>query len=323
MNKVVTVFGASGFVGRQVVRVLAGQGWRVRAVCRRPNLAGYLLPNGAPGGIQLFRGNVRSEKSVAKALAGADAVVNSVGVLFGRGAQSFEALHIDAAGTIARCAKAEGVRALTQVSALGADPTAHSRYGQTKGEGERRVREVFPAASVLRPSLIFGPDDRFFNLFAWAARMSPFLPLIGGGRMRLQPVYVGDVASAVAQTLEREDAQGKTFELGGPNVYTLKELMGLVMRYGGRRRLLVPVPFVAAKAAAFFVQMPSLVLPFPPLLAVDYVRQLQRDNVVTAGAATLADLGIDARALETVVPAYLKRFCPKGQFERPSEAQNL
>lgn len=309
MNGLATVFGASGFVGRHVVRALARDGWRVRAVCRRPNLAGYLLPAGVPGSIQLFKGNVRHEKDVAAAMAGADAAVNLIGVLFGRGRQSFEALHVDAAGAIARAAKAAGARALVQVSALGADPTALSRYAQTKGEGERRVREAFAEAVVLRPSLIFGAEDEFFNRLAWMAQVAPALPLIGGGS-RLQPVYVGDVAAAVAAALASEAAAGRTFELGGAQVYTLKALTAFALNACGRKRLLVPLPFLAAKIAGFFLQIPSLVLPVPPLLAVDVVRQLQSDHVVGEGAATLADLGIRPRAMEPIVTAYLKRYRP-------------
>jgi uncharacterized protein YbjT (DUF2867 family) len=315
MQEIVTVFGASGFLGRHIVHALAREGWRIRAVCRRPNQAFHLLPAGVPGQIQLFKGNVRNEASVAQALEGADAAVNAVGVLFGHGTQNFEALHVDAAGFIARQAAAANVRALVHVSAIGADPTAVSRYAQTKGDGEARVREAFPAATILRPSLVFGPEDDVFNKFAWLARYAPALPLIGGGRTRLQPVYVGDVAMATVRALADEALQEKAFELGGPKIYSFKNLLQFVMRETGHQRLLVPVPSVLATIAAFFLQMPSFVLPIPPLLAVDTVRQLKTDNVVGNGAATLTDIGIAPSALEDVAPSYLWRFRPKGQFD--------
>jgi uncharacterized protein YbjT (DUF2867 family) len=315
MDRIVTVFGASGFLGRHIVRALAREGFRIRAVCRRPNLAFHLLPAGVPGQIQLFKGNVRNEASVASALQGADAAVNAVGVLFGHGTQSFEGLHVDAACFIARQAAAANVRVLAHISAIGADPTALSHYAQTKGDGEARVHEAFPAATILRPSLVFGPEDDAFNKFAWIARYAPALPLIGGGHTRFQPVYVGDVAAATVRALTDEALQEKTFELGGPKIYSFKELMQFVMRETGHQRLLVPLPSVLAKIAAFFLQMPSLMLPIPPLLAVDHVRLLKSDNVVGDGAATLADIGIVPQSVESIVPNYLWRFRAKGQFE--------
>lgn len=316
MNRIVTVFGASGFLGRHIVRALAQKGWRVRAVCRRPNLAFHLLPAGVPGQIQLFRGNVRDEASVAAALEGADAAVNAVGVLFGRGAQGFEAMHVDAAGHIARQAFVANVRSLVHVSAIGADPTGLSRYAQTKGDGEIRVREAFADAVILRPSLVFGPEDDFFNKFAWMARYSPVLPVIGGGRTRFQPVYVGDVAAAAVRALEDETAAGQIFELGGPAVCTFKELLRYIMHVSGHKRLLLPLPSLPAKIAAFFLQMPSLLLPVPPLLAVDHVRLLKTDSVVGSDARTLADLGIRPHAMDEIVPSYLWRFRPKGQYDQ-------
>jgi uncharacterized protein YbjT (DUF2867 family) len=315
MNKLVAVFGASGFLGRHAVRALAREGWRIRAVCRRPNLANFLLPAGAPGQIQLFRGDARDEDSVGRALQGADAAVNLVGTLTGLGAQGFEAMHVDAAGLIARKAREGGLAALVHVSAIGADPTAESRYAQTKGDGERLVLEEFPDAVTLRPSLVFGPEDDFFNKFAWAARYAPALPLIGGGITRFQPVYAGDVALAVARALASETARGRVYELGGPAVYSFAELLRFIMRVGGHPRPLVPMPFFLAKIAAFFLQMPSQLLPIPPLLSVDNVRLLKSDNLVSAGALTMADLGVDAQPMESIVPAYLQRFRPKGQFD--------
>jgi NADH dehydrogenase len=320
MDDLVTVFGASGLVGRHTVRALAQAGWRIRAVCRHPNLANYLLPAGLPGQIQLFKGNVRDDDSVARALAGADAAANLTGVLYSRGKQSFDALHANAAGRIGRLAREAGVKALVHVSAIGADVDADSSYAESKGRGERALREEFPGATILRPSLVFGPEDQFFNKFAWLARLSPVLPLIGGGRTKFQPVFVGDVAAAILGALNDPAAHGKTYELGGPTVYTFKELMRLILRETGRRRLLVPVPFFLASIKAIFLQLPSLFLPIAPLLTIDQVRLLKSDNVVHEGVLTLADLGIVPVAVEAIVPSYLWRFRAKGQFQEAANA---
>jgi NADH dehydrogenase len=319
MDKFVTVFGASGLIGRHTVRALAGAGWRIRAVCRHPNLANFLLPAGLPGQIQLFKGNVRDDDSVARALEGADATVNLTGVLYRRGKQSFDALHVDAARRIGRLAREAGVKALVHVSAIGADPAAESHYARSKGAGEKALREEFPEAAILRPSLVFGPEDQFFNKFAWAARISPTLPLIGGGRTRFQPVFAGDVAAAILRALGDPAARGKTYELGGPTVYSFKELLQLILRETGRKRLLVPMPFFLASIDAFFLQLPSLILPIAPLLTVDQVRLLKTDNVVHEGALTLADLGIAPVSVEAIVPSYLWRFRAKGQFQQIAE----
>ncbi|MGC9954320.1 MAG: complex I NDUFA9 subunit family protein [Rhizomicrobium sp.] len=320
MSKLVTVFGASGLVGRHTVHALAQAGWRIRAVCRHPNLANYLLPAAFPGQIQLSKGNVRDDDSVTRALQGADAAVNLTGVLYSRGEQSFEALHMDAARRIGRMAREAGIKTLVHLSAIGADTNAESSYAESKGRGEKRLREEFPDATILRPSLVFGPEDAFFNKFAWLARISPMLPLIGGGHTKFQPVFVGDVAAAILRCLEDTATSGKTYELGGPTVYTFKELLQLILRETGRKRLLVPVPFFLAFIDAFFLQLPSLFLPIAPLLTVDQVCLLKTDNVVHEGALTLADLGITPDAVEAVVPSYLWRFRAKGQFEEIAKA---
>ncbi|MDE2135411.1 MAG: complex I NDUFA9 subunit family protein [Alphaproteobacteria bacterium] len=314
MSKLVTVFGASGLVGRHTVRALAKADWRIRAVCRHPNLANYLLPAGHVGQIQLFKGNVTDDASVAAALAGADVAVNQTGILFSRGGQNFEAIHADAARRIGRCAREAGVEALVHISAIGADIEAGSSYAQSKGRGEKVLREEFPDATILRPSLVFGPEDAFFNKFAWLARISPVLPLIGGGHTKFQPVFVGDVAAAILRCIDDKAAVGKTYELGGPTVYSFKEMLQFILRETGRKRLLVPWPFFLASINAFFLQMPSLLLPIAPLLTVDQVRLLKSDNVVRDGALTFADLGIAPDAMEAVVPGYLWRFRAKGQF---------
>jgi NADH dehydrogenase len=316
MSKLVTIFGASGFVGRHTVRALAKASWRIRAVSRQPNLAMFLLPAGFPGQIQLTKANVNDEESVARALEGADAVVNLVGVLSGSGEQGFEVLHSDAPARLAKLAAAAGIQTLVHVSAIGADSNAASAYAESKGRGEKKLREAFPEATILRPSLVFGPEDAFFNKFAALARLLPALPLIGGGHTKFQPVYVGDVAAAILAVLNDPSTRGKTYELGGPAVYTFKELLEIVLRESARRRLLVPVPFFVASIKAFFLGL------WPkPLLTMDQVTQLKSDNVVQAGALGFADLGLVPDALEAVVPSYLWRFRPKGQFQEMADAK--
>jgi uncharacterized protein YbjT (DUF2867 family) len=310
MTKLVTVFGGSGFLGRYVVRALARAGHRIRVGVRRPNLANYLVPMGHVGQIQLVAAHVTDRDQVARALKGADAAVNLVGLLYESGRQRFQAVHAEAAGTIAEAAKSEGARALVHVSAIGANADSPALYARTKAEGEARVREAFFDAAILRPSIVFGPEDQFFNRFAAFARISPVLPLIGGGRTRFQPVYVCDVADAVLRCATDGTTRGLTYELGGPNIYTFKELMQLMLAETNRRRLLVPVPFsVAMLKASVLGLMPK------PMLTRDQVRLLERDNIVSTGTHTLADLRIEPEAVEAVIPTYLWRFRREGQFE--------
>lgn len=307
-TNLVTVFGGSGFLGRHTVRALAKAGWRIRVATRHPHAAFFLRPLGTVGQIDLIKCDVTDPEAVARAVRGADAVVNLCGILFQSG-QTFEEVQADGAANVAQAASAAGVRALVHVSALGADSESDSEYAVTKAEGEEAVREAFPGAVILRPSIIFGPEDGFFNKFASLARFTPALPLIGGGRTRFQPVYVGDVAQAIIAGLSRQD--GRTYELGGPATYSFKELLQLILRETGRKRLLVPVPFGIAMLKAMFLQ----ILP-KPLLTMDQVRLLKTDNVVSATASGLAELGISPTSVEAVVPAYLWRFHPKGEYAR-------
>jgi NADH dehydrogenase len=252
---------------------------------------------------------VREPEQVAAAVKGADTIVNLTGILYQRGEQSFEAVHVEAAEAIAKAAHEAGATSLVHVSAIGADKDAESSYAASKGEGELRVRAAFPAAAILRPSLVFGPEDDFFNRFASLARFLPFLPLIGGGKTKFQPVFVGDVADAIVRCVSDAGTRGKTYELGGPTVYSFKELMQIVLRETCRTRFLAPVPFFAATIQAMFLQfMPK------PLLTPDQVTLLKSDNVVT-GADTLTSLGITPTSVEAEVPAYLWRFRPKGQYD--------
>ncbi len=307
--RVVTVFGGSGFLGRHLVKRLAERGWRIRIATRNPGDALFLKTAGSVGQIVPTFANVRDDHSVSAAVDGADYVVNLVGILYESGRQTFKAVHEEAAGRIARAAKEAGASRLIQISAIGAAPESRSRYARTKAAGERAVLEAFPDATIFRPSIIFGPEDGFFNLFASLSRISPFLPLIGGGRTRFQPVYVGDVADAMLACLDREDSRGETYELGGPTVYTFRELMELLLATIGRERALLPVPWtIAGVQAAFLGMLPK------PLLTRDQLAQLKTDNVVSEGARTLADLGIEPTAAELILPTYLDRFRVGGRF---------
>lgn len=305
----VTVFGGSGFVGRYVVRELAKAGLRIRVAVRHPDRAQFLKPMGAVGQIAPVLANVRDDASVAAAVAGADVVINLVGILAEHGRQRFDAVHADAAGRIGRAAAAAGARRLIQISAIGADPDARAAYARSKAAGEAAARAAFPGATVLRPSIVFGPEDDFFNRFAAMAKIAPALPLVDGGRTRFQPVYVDDVADAVMAALRTEASVGKTYELGGPRVYTFRALMEFLLRTIGRRRLLVPLPACALWPQALVAEL----LPKPPLTR-DQLLLLKRDNVVADGALGLADLGITATSIEAIVPTYLRRYRRGGDF---------
>ena len=308
----VTVFGGSGFLGRHVVRALARQGYRIRPAVRRPDLAGHLQPLGRVGQIHAVQANIRYPASVEAAVRGADVVINLVGILFERGKQRFEAVQAEGAHTVAQAAAAAGAR-LIHVSALGADPDSPARYARSKAAGETAVLAAVPDATILRPSIVFGPEDDFFNRFAALARLSPALPLIGGGATKFQPVFVGDVAQAIASAVGGRAKGGTIYELGGPEVRTFRELMEYVLAVTERRRLLVPLPFGLAKLKAQFLQL----LP-TPLLTPDQVELLRSDNVVSPAAQaegrTLQALGVAPTALEAVVPSYLWRFRKAGQF---------
>jgi NADH dehydrogenase len=309
----VTIYGGSGFIGRHVVRAIARTGARMRVAVRRPELAGHLQPLGGVGQINAVQANIRFPDSLLAAADGADAVVNLVGILFPTGKQTFTAVQDEGARHVAEAARAAGASALVHVSAIGANPNSTSAYAHSKAEGEIAVTEILPGSIIIRPSIVFGPEDDFFNRFAKLARIAPALPLIGGGRTRFQPVFAGDVAKAVIAAITGKAHAGAPYELGGPEVLTLKEVMQRVLAYTMRRRLLVPEPFWLAKLQAFFLQL----LPTPPL-TIDQVRLLETDNVVSESAQqsgrTLEGLGIEPVAVAAVVPDYLEQFRPRGQF---------
>jgi uncharacterized protein YbjT (DUF2867 family) len=309
----VAIYGGSGFIGRHVVSAIAKTGARMRVAVRRPELAGHLQPLGDVGQINAVQANVRYPESLLAAAQGADAVINLVGILFPSGKQTFKAVQDEGARHVAEAARAAGARALVHVSAIGANPNSPSVYARSKAQGEAAVRDVFPGAVILRPSVVFGPEDDFFNLFAGLARLAPALPLIGGGNTKLEPVFVGDVAKAVLAGLTGKAEAGAPYELGGPEILTLKQIMERVLTYSMRKRWLVPIPFWLARLQAAFLQL----LP-NPLLTIDQVRLLQTDNVVSADAKrsrrTLEGLGIEPVAIAAVVPLYLEQYRPRGQF---------
>jgi uncharacterized protein YbjT (DUF2867 family) len=312
LETLVAVFGGSGFLGRHVVRALAKRGYRVRVAVRRPELAGYLRPTGRVGQIHAVQANIRYPDSVTAAVRDADVVINLVGILFERGRQRFDAVMTDGAQTVARAAQAVSAP-LIHVSAIGADEKSRSRYAQAKAEGERLVLAAHQAAIIMRPSIVFGPEDDFFNRFAALARIAPALPLVGGGLTRMQPVFAGDVAEAIARAVDGDLRSGFVYELGGPGVLTFKGLMQFVLATTQRRRLLIPVPFALMKLQAMILQF----LPKPPITP-DQVELLKRDNIVSEEAKrdgrTLEAIGITPESIEAIVPTYLWRFRKTGQF---------
>jgi NADH dehydrogenase len=315
-EKIVTLIGGSGFIGRHIVRALAKRGYRIRVACRRPDLAGHVQPLGTPGQIMPVQANVRFPASLAAACDGATAVVNLTGVLSSRGAQSFDAIHVFGAEASARAAKAAKAQVFIQMSALGADADSGSEYGRTKAAGEAKARAAFPGAIILRPSIVFGPEDNFFNQFAGLSRLAPALPLIGGGQTKFTPLFVGDLAEAIARLIDKGEASGLTYELGGPEVFSFKQLMEFTLETIGRKRLLVPVPWPIAKVMGTVMGL----LPFAPLTA-DQVELLKTDNVVSEAAARegrdLTGLGITGRSIQGIVPSYLYRYRRAGQFTVP------
>jgi NADH dehydrogenase len=318
LDTLVTVFGGSGFLGRHLARALARRGYRIRVGVRRPDLAGDLQPLGRVGQIQAVQANVRYPQSVTVAVRDADVVINLAGILFERGRQSFAAVQAEGAAAVARAAAAVGARVI-HISALGADEDSPSVYAQTKAAGEAAVRAAAPAAVIVRPSVLFGPEDDFFNRFAALARFAPALPLIGGGETRFQPVFVGDVAEAIARIVDGRAQPGMTYELGGPEVKSLRQLLEYVLATIERRRLLVPLPFALAELKAMVLQF----LPKPPLTP-DQVKLLTRDNIVSSEAEhegrTLRGLGLEPTAIEAIVPSYLWRFRKTGQFRKAASS---
>ena len=328
----VTVFGGSGFIGRFAARELVKKGWRVRVACRHVNTAGDVRLAGPPGWVDIVQANLKYRESIEHALEDADAVVNLVGILYEKGAQTFESTQRDGAALLADVAAEKGIRRFVQVSAIGADPEATSDYARTKGEAEIAVREAIPTSSILRPSVVFGPEDGFFNHLAALAssplaNIFPFLPAIGGGVTQFQPVYAGDLAEAIAAAVDNLDAEGKTYELGGPHTYSFNELYDVVLETIDRKRFKLSLPFFLAKpmgylTGAIWRYIPPFSWGFlgePPITG-DQVELLKTDNVVSDESLGLQDLGVtELESIEAIVPSYLWRFRTYGEFHTPSE----
>ncbi|HUK58333.1 MAG TPA: complex I NDUFA9 subunit family protein [Stellaceae bacterium] len=326
-NRRVTILGASGFLGRYMVKHLAEAGAVIAAVGRHASRAGYLRPMGDVGQVAAVDADVLDDRALEAVIAGAEIVVNAVGILYERGAQTFDALHARLPVRIAAAAQRAGVKRILHVSALGADAQSPCHYARSKAAGEADLRAAFPATTVFRPSLVFGPEDDFFNRFAAYARVAPALPLVGGGATRFQPVYVADIGAATVAALAREDAVGRTYELAGPKPYSFRELMELILRETGRNCSLVSIPFGLASFEAAFLEFAvgtaRLVLgplaPKPPLTR-DQVRLLRSDSVPAGNLPGLAELGVTPTVLELVLPTYLDRFRRGGRSWRARPA---
>ncbi len=319
-SKLVTIFGGSGFVGRHVVRVLAKRGYQIRVAVRRPDLAGFLQPLGNVGQIQLVQANLRYEDSVKAAVKGADTVINLVGILQESGKQKFDAVQYYGAQAVARAAK-EAKATMIHMSAIGADADSPADYGETKGKAEEAVLSLIKNAIIFRPSIIFGPEDDFFNRFGAMAKLAPALPLIGGGTTKFQPVYVGDVAEAIALAVDGKLKGGKIYELGGPQVATFRECLELLLEEIGRKKMLVSLPWFAASALGTLVGW----LPGAPITA-DQVKMLRSDNVVSDDAVkaglTLEGIGVKPTPMSAILPSYLVQYRPSGQFTDMSKKEN-
>ncbi len=314
MSKLATIYGGSGFVGRYIARRLAKRGWRVRVAVRRPNEAMHVKPYGVVGQVEPVFCNIRDDDSVRAAMAGSDAVINCVGTFDKGGKNSFQAIQNEGAARIARIAAEEGVAQLTHISAIGADPNSPTLYGQSKGQGEEAVLAAFPNAVILRPSVVFGTEDAFFNRFASMSRLGPILPVVGA-ETKFQPVYVDNVAEAAEKAATGEAAPG-IYELGGPDVSTFRELMQQMLGVIQRRRLILNIPFFVANIMGFAMEILHVITLglLKPQITVDQVKSLRSDNVVSENAKGLDALGIKPVALEAVLPEYLWRFRPDGQY---------
>jgi len=316
----ITIFGGSGFVGRSVVRGLAKRGFRIRVAVRRPDLAFHLQPIGGVGQIHAVQANIRYPETIKAALAGADAAINLVGILHESGRQTFENVHVKGARAIAGAARELDINRFVHMSALGANADSGSLYARTKAEAETHVRQTLKDATILQPSVLFGPEDGFFNKFASLARLSPVFPLVGGGHTKFQPLFVGDLAEAVVACLENRDAGGQTYELGGPEVLSLSEILEYIFVTIDRKRITVPMPFAVARFMAQFLKlMPN------PVLTPDQVELLKQDSIVSAQAVlqnrSLEALGVKAHTIAAIVPPYLARFRRAGQFTQISPSK--
>ena len=308
-RKIIAIFGAGGFIGKHLMRQLTKLDYRVKVATRNPYLKGYLKPLGNPGQIELFKINIFNPNDVKQILKNSDIAINLVGILYETRKQKFNQIHSQFPYLLSNLCNELGIKNLVHVSALGVKERHTSQYIQTKLQGEKNIQETFKPSVILRPSLVFGPEDKFFNTFASIAQFSPALPLIGGGRTKFAPIYVGDVAKAIVKVLELNNSGSKIYELGGPENYSFKELMEILLTEIKKKRFLMPIPFSAAKFQSYFLQMmPN------PLLTPDQVEMLKYNNIVSGNYPTLKDLGITGTAIQSILPKYIYRFRTGGQF---------
>ena len=308
-QKIIAIFGAGGFLGKHLMRQLTKLDYRVKVATRNPYLKGYLKPLGNPGQIELFKTNIFNPEDIKQVLKNCDLVINLVGILYETRKQKFNQVHVKFPYLLSNLCNEIGVTNLVHISALGVREGHISKYMQSKLEGEKNIQKVFKPSVILRPSLVFGPEDKFFNTFASIAQFSPALPLIGGGKTKFSPIYVGDVAKAIVKTLKLENSKPKIYELGGPKNYSFKELMEILLEEIKKKRFLIPIPFSVAKLQSYFLQMmPN------PLLTSDQVDMLKYNNIVSGEHPTLEDLGIRGKTIQSILPKYIYRFRTGGQF---------
>ena len=308
-QKIIAIFGAGGFLGKHLMRELTKLDYRVKVATRNPYLKGYLKPLGSPGQIELFKTNIFDQESVKQVLKNCDLAINLVGILYETRKQKFNQIHSQFPHLLSNLCNELGTKNLIHVSALGVRERHTSQYMQSKLQGEKNIQDNFKPSVILRPSVVFGPEDKFFNTFASIAQFSPVLPLIGGGKTKFVPIYVGDVAKAVVKTLDLNNSEPEIYELGGPKNYSFKELMEILLIEIKKKRFLIPIPFGMAKFQSYFLQMMS-----NPLLTPDQVEMLKYNNIVSGDYPTLKDLGISGTPIQSVLPKYIYRFRTGGQF---------
>ncbi len=308
-QKIIAIFGAGGFLGKHLMRELTKLDYRVKVATRNPYLKGYLKPLGSPGQIELFKTNIFDQKDVEQVLKNCDLAINLVGILYETRKQKFDQIHSQFPYLLSKLCNELGIKKLIHISALGVKEKHNSKYIQSKLQGEKNIQENFKPSVILRPSIVFGPEDKFFNTFASIAQFSPFLPLVGGGKTKFAPIYVGDVANFIAKAIELNNSEPKIYELGGPENYSFKELMEILLTEIKKKRLLIPIPFGVARFQSYFLQMmPN------PLLTPDQVELLKHNNIVSGDHPTLKDLGVTGTPIQTILPKYIYRFRTGGQF---------
>jgi len=308
-QKIIAIFGAGGFIGKYLIRELTKLEYRIKIATRNPYLKGYLKPLGNPGQIELFKTNIFNSEDVNRVLENCDLAINLVGILYETKKQKFSHIHSQFPYLLSNLCNEMGIKNLVHISALGIKERHPSHYMQSKLQGEKNIKDNFKFSVILRPSIVFGPEDKFFNTFASIAQFSPFLPLVGGGKTKFAPIYVGDVAKAIVKAIELNNSEPKIYELGGPKNYSFKELMEILLIEIKKKRLLIPIPFGVAKFQSYFLQMMS-----NPLLTPDQVELLKHNNIISGDHPALKDLGITGTSIQSILPKYVYRFRTGGQF---------